>query len=579
MPHLLRLLTGSVVPAVAVLTLAMPAFAAAGPPAVADDSYGSYLAGQQALHDLSTTDAARYLGDASTAEWDNPAVVQEAFLAFLADGDIDHAASVARHMLELKPGNGLAKLVLAATDLKDRRYHAVEKELEGLDSTDFSGITGSILRAWALVGDGKEDDAFAALDKFSKGGLDDFLMFHRALMADVAGDQAAAINLAGKAYTSSPTAPRTVEFYARVLANAGRFDDALSVIDKFDAAGLGDPVVDAIRTQIAAHQRPGLYAPNVQAGAAETFHGIAVPLARDGNNDLALGLLQVGFYLDPHSDVIPLLIGQLLDQAGQHAAANGFYANIPATSPMHVTAAVRIAQNYEAMGNKAEALNQLGKLASDNPKDIDTLTVYADMLRGDKQYAKAADAYSRAIALDNGAHFGDWVLYYQRGIAYERGGQWDKAQPDFLKALQLNPDQPQVLNYLGYTWVDKGENLDKALGMIEKAVKATPTDGYIVDSLGWAFYRLGRFDDAVKTLEQAVQFKPNDPQINDHLGDAYWRDGRKLEAHFQWNVAASLDPDADLKAEIARKQANGLDSTTTASVAAPSVASTPTTTQ
>jgi tetratricopeptide (TPR) repeat protein len=585
---LLRLLTRPVLSA-AVLSLALPcitlpglvapAFAAApGLPASGGDSFGSYLAGQQALRDLSTTDAARLLGDASNAEEDNPAVVQQAFLAFLADGDIEHAGVVAKHMLELKPDNGLAKLVLAATDLKDRRYKAVEKELADLTSNDFSGITGTILKAWALIGEGREDDAFSSLDRLSKGGLDDFLMFHRALMADVAGDSAAAINLAGKAYSASPTAPRSVELYARVLANAGRFDDSLAVIDKFDNSGLGDPVIDTIRKQITAHQRPGLYAPNAQAGAAETFHGIAVPLARDGNNGLAVGLLQVGFYLDPHNDVIPLLIGQLLDQAGQHAAANGFYANIPATSPMHVTAAVRIAQNYDSMGNRPEALNQLGKLADTNPGDIDTLTVYADTLRGDKQYDKAADIYSKALALDSGAHFGDWVLYYQRGIAYERGGHWDKAQPDFLKALDLNPDQPQVLNYLGYTWVDKGQNLDQALDMIQKAVKATPTDGFIVDSLGWAFYRLGRFDDAVKTLEQAVQFKPNDPQINDHLGDAYWKAGRKLEAHFQWNVAASLDPDADLKASLARKQASGLDSTTVSASAA-TVAATPTTTQ
>ena len=161
------------------------------------------------------------------------------------------------------------------------------------------------------------------------------------------------------------------------------------------------------------------------------------------------------------------------------------------------------------------------------------------------------------------------MLYYERGIAYERGNHWDKAQPDFLKALALNPDQPQVLNYLGYTWVDKGENLQQALEMIQKAVKATPTDGYIVDSLGWAFYKLGRFNDAVDTLEQAVQLRPNDPQINDHLGDAYWKAGRKLEAHFQWNVAAALDTDGTLKAAIAKKQANGLDGATASTDPAP----------
>ena len=313
---------------------------------------------------------------------------------------------------------------------------------------------------------------------------------------------------------------------------------------------------------LAAHQRPGLFAASPQAGASALLHGIAVELVRDGNNDYALGLLQLGLYLDPHDDGIPLLIGQLLDDAGEHATANSYYANVPASSPVHLTAALRVAENYDSMGNRPEALRELSSLAAANPDDLLTLTALAEMQRLDKQYDAAAKSYSSAIDVDKANAPGNWVLYYERGIAYERGKEWDKAQPDFLQALNLSPDQPQVLNYLGYTWVDRGENLDQALDMIQKAVKATPTDGFIVDSLGWAYYRLGRFSDAVKTLEQAVQLKPNDPQINDHLGDAYWRAGRKLEAHFQWNVASSLDTDGSLKAVLAKKQADGLDAAT-----------------
>jgi tetratricopeptide (TPR) repeat protein len=570
-----RLLTRPLLPAALAVVLAAPAFASTTLSFDTPDGYGSYLAGQQALRDLSTGDAARYLRDASLTQWNNPIVVQRAFLAELANGGIDRAAATADHLLDLKPGYTLAKLVIAATDLKDRRYRAAEKLLDGVSTDDFAGITAGIMRAWAFVGDDRRADAYATLDEVGKGGLADFLVFHRALIADVAGDSATAVNLMAKAYETTPNAPRTVEAYARMLGNAGRFDDGLKVIAKFNDQGLGDPIVETVKKALEAHERPGLFAANVQSGAAEMFHGIAVPLARDGNTDLAVGLLQLGLYLDPHDDIIPLLIGQLLDNADQHAAANAFYANIPAASPMHLTAAVRIAQNYDAMGNRPEALRQLTNLVNANPSSMDALTVLADMLRVDKQYDRAAKIYSQAIDIDKGAHFGDWVLYYERGIAYERAGEWDKAQPDFLKALSLNPDQPQVLNYLGYTWVDKGENLQKALGMIQQAVKATPTDGYIVDSLGWAFYRLGRFDEAVKTLEQAVTFKPNDPQINDHLGDAYWRAGRKLEAHFQWNIAASLDTDGLLKDSLAKKQADGLDSATASAASA----TTPTATQ
>jgi Flp pilus assembly protein TadD len=295
---------------------------------------------------------------------------------------------------------------------------------------------------------------------------------------------------------------------------------------------------------------------------------------RDGNNDIATGLLQLGLYLDPHDDGIPLLIGQLLDSADQHSAANGYYASIDDTSPMHLTAAIRIAQNYDDMNNRPEALQRLGELATQNPHSGTALIADAEMLRVDKQYVEAAKAYSGALALDKTDLPRDWVLYYERGIAYERAKQWDKAQPDFLKALALNPDQPQVLNYLGYTWVDRGENLDQGFDMIQKAVKATPTDGFIVDSLGRAYFKLNKFPEAVETLEKAVQLKPNDPQINDHLGDAYWKAGRKLEAHFQWNVAASLDSDGSLKAALAVKQVSGLDMP-----AATAAAATTTTTQ
>ena len=583
MTSLLRLAVRPALPAALLLALCLPAIASTTSPVDGPSGYGNYLAGAEALRNLATSDASRFFHDATITEWNNPAVLTRSFLADLANGDIDRAVSLASHLLDLKPDFTLAKLVIATAELKDRRYHAVEKQLDGIGADDFAGIGSNVLKAWALIGDDRRDDAFAALDKIGGNGLGDFLIFHRALMADVAGDSADAINFAGKAYQASPSGSRMVDAYARMLGNAGRFDDAAAVIDKFDAQGLGDPIVDQVKKALDAHQRPGMFASSVQSGASKMFHGLAVALARDGSNDLAISLLQLGIYLDPHDDVIPLLIGQLLDNGDQHAAANRYYANIPQSSPMHLVAAVRIAQNFDAMGNRSEAIRQLSNLVLTNPTDLDALTVLAELQRVDKQYDQAAVTYTKALGLDKTDKPGDWVLYYERGIAYERAKQWDKAQPDFLKALTLNPDQPQVLNYLGYTWVDKGENLSEALDMIQKAVKATPNDGFIVDSLGWAFYKLGRFGDAVSTLEQAVQLKPNDPQINDHLGDAYWTAGRKLEAHFQWNVAASLDTDGTLKAELAKKQASGLDiagstaSTSTPAVAAPQAPATTTT--
>ena len=342
--QVLRFLNCSLLPSAAVLALCAPAFASTTVELETPSGYGAYLAGQEALRDLSTSDAARYLHDASTVEWSNVAVAQQAFLADLANGNIDRAVGLANHLLDLKPDYTLAKIVVAVSELRDRRYRAVERLLDGIPTSDFAGITGAVLRAWAFVGDGRRPEAFAALDKVGKGGLEDFLVFYRALMADVAGDSADAVTLVGKAYAANPAAARTVEAYARILGNAGRFDDALAVIAKFDTQGLGDPLVDQVKTALTAHQRPGLFVENAQSGAAELLHGVAVALARDGNADLAVALLQMGLYLDPHDDVIPLLLGQLLDNANQHAEADAFYSNIPASSPMHLTAAIRIAQ-------------------------------------------------------------------------------------------------------------------------------------------------------------------------------------------------------------------------------------------
>ncbi|WP_248305315.1 tetratricopeptide repeat protein [Devosia sp. 1566] len=525
---------------------------------------GSYLAGQGALKDLRTEEAARYFSDAAKADWDNPVMVERAFIGLAADGQIGEAASTARHLLELDPGNQLAELVLATEALKERRYGAADRMLASVGQDSFVGITAGILRAWAMIGDNRVKEADKLLDGLGQGGLEDFLVFHRALMAEAAGDNQRAIRYAGQAFDAEPGVARIVEVYARVLANAGEFDQAKAAIAKFQDAGLSHPVVTIVKEAVDAGQRPGIFAANVQVGAAEMFHGIGVALARDSSMDVSVMFLRLALYLDPSADVVALALGQVLDAADQHDAANRIYESVPANSAMKPTAVVRVAQNLDNMGDRPEALRRLGNIVATQPDDLDAVSVYGDILRTDEQYAKSIDAYSTALDLTGGENASDWRFYYVRGISYERNKQWPEAERDFLKALELRPDQPQVLNYLGYSWIDKDMHLVEALAMIEKAVAAMPQDGYIVDSLGWAFYKLGRMEEAVKTLEQAVQLQPNDPEINDHLGDAYWRAGRRLEAKFQWNVAASVDDIGVVKERVQPKLANGLDEQTAA---------------
>jgi tetratricopeptide (TPR) repeat protein len=510
---------------------------------------GAYLAGTQALFDLRTGDAARFFREALSGDAENPMVIERGFISFAANGDIEEAAEAARRLLPFAPKNDLAKLVIATVELKERRYDSAISELDGVEHESFAGITAGVLRAWAYTGAGRHEEAEALLSEIGAAGLEDFLVFHRALMDEVAGQTDAAIENAAKAYEADPFVARIVEAYARILANAGRMDEARAVIDRFDAEGFTHPLIELVRGDLDDNRAPGPFATTVQVGAAEMFHGIGVALARERSTDVALVFLRLGLYLDPRADVIALVVGQLLDTAGQHTAANLIYDNVPATSPMKPTAVVRVAENLDAMGNREEALRRLGNIVRANPDDLDALSVLGDLQRTDERYAEAAESYSRALDLTPGDQPGDWRFYYVRGIAYERNKEWPKAEADFQKALELRPDQPQVLNYLGYSWVDQGINLDPALDMIERAVAAAPNDGYIIDSLGWAFYRLGRFDDAVEQLERAVLLRPNDPEINDHLGDAYWEAGRQLEAKFQWRIAAAVAGDEGNVAE------------------------------
>ncbi|WIY53517.1 tetratricopeptide repeat protein [Devosia sp. YIM 151766] len=519
---------------------------------------GSYMAGQQAIKDLRTDEAARYFNDAAQADWDNAILVERAFVALAADGQISKAASTARRALELDSENQLAELVVAVEAFKERRYAAAERRLRNVGEDTFSGITASILRAWALTGEGKTSEADALMDRIGERGLEDFLLFHRAMMAEAGGNTQLALDLAERAYDLEPYVARVNEIYARMLANSGDFEAANDVLDAFEAQGLSHAVIRNVREAVDARRRPGIFATSVQVGAAEMFHSIGVALSRDRSYDLALVFLRLGTYLDPSSDVLALALGQLLDSAGQHEAANKIYDSIAAKSALKPTAVVRVAQNLDALGDREEAIRRLRNIVATRPDDLDAVSVLGDLLRYDEQYLDAAKAYSAAIDLTGGDSVADWRFYYVRGIAYERAKEWPEAEADFQRALELNPDQPQVLNYLGYSWIDMDMHLDEALEMIEKAVEAQPRDGYIIDSLGWAFYKLGRLDEAVETLERAVMLLPSDPEINDHLGDAYWKVGRKLEARFQWNIARSVDAIGTVAERVAPKLADGL---------------------
>ncbi|MGV3652250.1 MAG: tetratricopeptide repeat protein [Devosia sp.] len=502
---------------------------------------GGFLAGQQAMQDLRTAEAARYLRRAADEDYDNPLIIESAMIALAAAGDIAHAATLAGHFIDLTDGSDVANLIAATDAVKEGDYPAALVMLEDIGADSFVALTGLVLKAWAQTAEGDLEAAFATLDGVAQGGLGDFLVFHRALMADYAGQKDEAIRLAAEAYELNPGVPRIVEAYARMLGNDGQFDAAREAIDTYVEGGGSHPLVALVLADVEAGRAPGPFAATVPAGASEMFHGLGAALAGDRANQTAVIFLRLGQFLNPRSDTIPLLLGQIYDLAGNHEEANRIYDAVPAASPMKSAAVIRMADNYSAMDDLDEALRRLRNIVVAEPGNTDALAVLGDLERTNELWAEAAATYSKLIDAIPGDRQGDWRYYYVRGMAYERNKEWPKAEADFKRALELNPDQPQVLNYLGYSWVDQGMNLEPALEMIERAVAAAPNDGYIIDSLGWAFYRLGRYEEAVVELEKAVRLLPNDPEINDHLGDAYWKAGRKLEARFQWSIAIDVD--------------------------------------
>jgi tetratricopeptide (TPR) repeat protein len=293
-------------------------------------------------------------------------------------------------------------------------------------------------------------------------------------------------------------------------------------------------------------------------GAAEALYGLGASLGRRGGEDLGLVYLQLALYLQPDHPLALLSLADLYESLKKPELAIKAYERIPQTSPLHRNAAIQMATDLDALDRADEAEKHLIALVKEFPDDQEAIMALGNVQRGHKKFAECADTYSKGVKALGTPEKANWVLFYFRGICYERSKQWPQSEADLKKALELFPDQPQVLNYLGYSWIDQGVHLDDGMAMIKKAVQQRPDDGYIVDSLGWAYFKLGNYDEATKQLERAIELKPEDPTINDHLGDAYWRIGRTLEARFQWAHARDLKADPEDLPKILDKLKNGL---------------------
>jgi tetratricopeptide (TPR) repeat protein len=351
---------------------------------------------------------------------------------------------------------------------------------------------------------------------------------------------------------------RAVEAYGRWTSRQVGKDEALKIYEAFDKVLPQHPLIVEAMSEIKDGEKLPPLVDSPQTGAAEVLFGLGTSLGRQGGEDLALAYLQLAIYLAPTHPLALMSLGDLYESIKKPALALKVYQRVPAGSPLKRNAEIQLAGNLDALERTDEAKKILERLIAEHANDLEAIMALGNVMRSRKEFAECADVYGKGINALKNPQRANWLIFYFRGICNERAKQWAGAEADFKRALELFPDQAHVLNYLGYSWIDQGVNLDEGMRMIRRAVEQRPDDGYIVDSLGWAHYRIRDYDEAVKHLERAVELKPQDPTINDHLGDAYWKTGRALEATFQWAHARDLNPEPDDLKKINEKLRTGL---------------------
>ncbi|WP_439122851.1 tetratricopeptide repeat protein [Marivita sp.] len=508
--------------------------------AFANSLSGDYLAGRQASFAGDIQAAARYYGRAVMGDPENPVILERAALAEISLGDVERAAALANKLVNDGHRSQVAHMAIVAQHAKAEDYETLITQVN--DDRGVGPLVDGLLVAWSQLGMGDMSAALVQFDELAKQqGLRNFAMYHKALALGSVGDFESAAEILKDAGTGGMQLTRRgVMAHVEVLSQLDRKEDALTLIETAFGGDL-DPGLAEMRTALETGEAlPFTHIRGSRDGLAEVFYTLAAALANEANDEFTLLYTRIAEYLRPdHIDSI-LLTASLLDELGQSDLAVKAYAEVPQDHPAYHAAELGRAaalRDSDKVDAAVEVLQRLSKTHGDQPIVHSTL---GDTMRQLERYEEAAEAYTTALALFEEETVSQWFLHYARAICYERLDRWDDAEADFRAALELNPEQPQVLNYLGYSLVEKKIKLDEALDMIERAAAARPESGYIIDSLGWVLYRLGRYEEAVGHMERAAELMPVDPIVNDHLGDVYWAVGRKTEARFQWRRALSF---------------------------------------
>jgi tetratricopeptide (TPR) repeat protein len=534
------------------------------PQAFAQSVSGAYLAGRQATSQNDFSNASTYFVKALARDRANPELMEGAVSSLLALGEIQKAVPIAKAIEQLELRSQTASMVLIADLVINQDFDGVIARAG--DNGGIGPLFDTLVSAWAKLGQGKAAAAFEEFDVVAEQpGMSGFATYHKAMAFAVVGDFERANDLFSSSNADGAFATRrSAMARAEVLSQLDRNAEAVQLL-RLAFGDVTDPELDALLEALkAGTTAPFTHATSASDGIAEVFYSLAGALRGEADADYTLLYARLAYSLRPdHIDAL-LLSAELLEELGQFDLAIDAYKKVPRTDTASHAAELGRAAALRSSGKSDAAIEVLAQLARRFPDMAIVHSTLGDALRNQDEFVDAVASYDRALELVPEGSRGRWFIHYARAIAHERLDNWEQAEADFRAALDLNPDHPQVLNYLGYSMVEKQINLAEALDMIERAVAARPDSGFIVDSLGWVLYRLGRYDEAVAHMERAVELMAVDPVVNDHLGDVYWAVGRKREAEFQWSRALSfVDPtEVDGEADpdrMRRKLEIGLD--------------------
>ena len=520
------------------------------PPDVGVSSYGLFLAGQGALNDGSGARAAQYFEDAQRLGDPDGSIAEHAFSAAILAGDVGKAAVLLKaDDPSTTGGSHLGRLVQGVAAMADGKGKLAHRYLsEGGSMVPHTAVV-ALLSPWAAAMAGDAEGAIvrpqAGNDRIVEyfGMLGQAALFESARRFDEAETDFKALTAGDRPASISLLA------YGNFLERRGRRLDAVALYGRGLALDPRDRALkDAKKRAATGGKAPQLS--SLKSGAAQAIMAPAATLLAGKQQQMSLVYLRLALWLDPDLDTAWLMVGDVMTSAGGLEAARTAYGKVKPGSNSYTAAQTKLVWSYQTAKDTVTAIALARQAATGG--DPEALITLADLLRVNGQYAESAELLTRVIKDQP-----DWRLLYARGATYQQAGLWPQAEQDLTAALKAQPDDPEVLNYLGYSWIDRGENLDKALAMVQRAVASNPQSGAMIDSLGWAYYRLGNFKLAVEYLERAIDIEAGDPDINNHLGDAYWRVGRRDEAIFQWRRVLTLDPDAKLKAEAEAKLAAG----------------------